>query len=326
MYLDKVVVAHNLLQAIARVNRVAGESKDKGFVVDYVGIGHHIRQAIDAYDEREQKKHRRYAQLPGRRIARARSELRRNHGSLEEAPPRRFERSRCVLRRLSTTKTCASSFMSAFRKLTRCLNLVFSGEAGARLCAGTTRALAEINVLAGKHFRDGRLSMKGIPPKLRAITDEHLESRGIDARVPPISILDENFVKGRGPGAIARRRGRRRSSTRSATISTSSSTTIRISRRRSRRPSPTYSNSFRDNWRKILRGAGEAAHGPDRQRPQGADLRAAPQEADALLPHVSAGAVRYGRARRRRGESGGGGAGPVLRHERGRPHRPARGT
>src|SRR5208337_757350 len=32
MYLDKVVVAHNLLQAIARVNRVSGESKDKGFV------------------------------------------------------------------------------------------------------------------------------------------------------------------------------------------------------------------------------------------------------------------------------------------------------
>ena len=55
MYLDKVVVAHNLLQAIARVNRVSGESKDKGFVVDYVGIGHHLKKAIDTYDEREQK-------------------------------------------------------------------------------------------------------------------------------------------------------------------------------------------------------------------------------------------------------------------------------
>jgi type I restriction enzyme R subunit len=55
MYLDKVVVAHNLLQAIARVNRVGGESKDKGFVVDYVGVGHHLKKAIDVYDEREQK-------------------------------------------------------------------------------------------------------------------------------------------------------------------------------------------------------------------------------------------------------------------------------
>src|SRR5690606_8543245 len=55
MYLDKVVAAHNLLQAIARVNRVGGESKEKGFVVDYVGVGHHLKRAIDAYDEREQK-------------------------------------------------------------------------------------------------------------------------------------------------------------------------------------------------------------------------------------------------------------------------------
>ena len=44
---------------------------------------------------------------------------------------------------------------------------------------GDYEALAEINVLAGKHFRDGRLSMKGIPPKLRKITDDFLESRGI---------------------------------------------------------------------------------------------------------------------------------------------------
>ena len=49
-----------------------------------------------------------------------------------------------------------------------------------------------------KHFRDQRLSMKGIPAKLRAITDAHLESRGINVKVPPISILDEDFEKGVG--------------------------------------------------------------------------------------------------------------------------------
>ena len=32
MYLDNVITGHNLLQAIARVNRVGGDSKDKGFV------------------------------------------------------------------------------------------------------------------------------------------------------------------------------------------------------------------------------------------------------------------------------------------------------
>ena len=55
LYLDKVVTDHNLLQTIARVNRIGDESKDKGFVIDYVGIGHHIKQALAAYDEREQQ-------------------------------------------------------------------------------------------------------------------------------------------------------------------------------------------------------------------------------------------------------------------------------
>ncbi|MEW6134347.1 MAG: HsdR family type I site-specific deoxyribonuclease [Bacteroidota bacterium] len=55
MYLDKIIIAHNLLQAIARVNRVYNEYKDVGFIVDYVGIGHHLKKALDVYYEKEQQ-------------------------------------------------------------------------------------------------------------------------------------------------------------------------------------------------------------------------------------------------------------------------------
>jgi type I restriction enzyme R subunit len=37
--------------------------------------------------------------------------------------------------------------------------------------------------------------MKGVPPKLRNITDAYLESRGIEVKVEPISILDDEFQK-----------------------------------------------------------------------------------------------------------------------------------
>jgi len=36
--------------------------------------------------------------------------------------------------------------------------------------------------------------MKGVPRKLRAIADEYLMTRGIDVKVEPISIMDENFI------------------------------------------------------------------------------------------------------------------------------------
>ncbi len=37
MYIDKKVRDHNLLQTIARVNRIA-KGKSRGFIVDYIGL------------------------------------------------------------------------------------------------------------------------------------------------------------------------------------------------------------------------------------------------------------------------------------------------
>ena len=48
MYLDKPLKAHNLLQAIARVNRTRG-SKPAGLIVDYCGITDHLVAAMEVF-------------------------------------------------------------------------------------------------------------------------------------------------------------------------------------------------------------------------------------------------------------------------------------
>ena len=45
MYIDKRLQEHNLLQAIARVNRVAS-GKHRGFIVDYIGLANHLSEAL----------------------------------------------------------------------------------------------------------------------------------------------------------------------------------------------------------------------------------------------------------------------------------------
>ncbi|KUO78017.1 MAG: restriction endonuclease subunit R [Desulfosporosinus sp. BRH_c37] len=193
MYLDKVVVAHNLLQTIARVNRVSGAAKDKGFVVDYVGIGHHLKKALDSYDEREQKEITDSLSFPEDELREliashaAILELLKKHGITDLTDYDAFFD-------LFYDEDLRFDFMLAFKKLTRCLNLVYPARQVLDYM-DDYNALTEINVLAGKHFRDERLSMKGIPPKLRSITDEYLESKGIEVKVKPISILDEDFQK-----------------------------------------------------------------------------------------------------------------------------------
>lgn len=193
MYLDKIVVAHNLLQAVARVNRVSGESKEKGFVVDYVGVGQHLKKALDAYDEREQREIIDSLSFPEeelRELTESYSvvmDLLASHGLTDLTDHDAFFD-------VFHDEDLRFDFMLEFKRLTKSLNVVFPSKEALRYMAGY-EALAEINALAGMHFRDERLSMRGIPPKLRAITDQYLESRGIDIKVEPISILDEDFEK-----------------------------------------------------------------------------------------------------------------------------------
>jgi type I restriction enzyme, R subunit len=50
MYIDKPMRGHNLMQAIARVNRVFRD-KQGGLVVDYIGIANELKQALKVYTE-----------------------------------------------------------------------------------------------------------------------------------------------------------------------------------------------------------------------------------------------------------------------------------
>lgn len=54
MYVDKPMRGHNLMQAIARVNRVF-KDKPGGLVVDYIGIANELKQALKTYTDAKGK-------------------------------------------------------------------------------------------------------------------------------------------------------------------------------------------------------------------------------------------------------------------------------
>lgn len=193
MYLDRVIVAHNLLQAIARVNRVDNDDKDVGFIVDYVGIGHHLKKALDVYFEKEQQEVLSCIVDPTELFKELESthkeiwKLFREHGieNLSDAD---------AFYDLFYDEDIRFRFVDAYRKFMRAMDNVFPRKEALDYVKDMFR-FTEINALAGQHFRDSRMSMKGIPAKLRSITDEYLHSKGIEQKVEPISIMDENFFE-----------------------------------------------------------------------------------------------------------------------------------
>ncbi len=191
LYLDRVIVAHNLLQAIARVNRIGPAGKDKGFVVDYVGVGHHLKRALDVYAEKEMQETLDCLSNEDKELA----ELKKAHEAMWD-----FLRIQ-GLEDLSDSDAFFDVFydedirfeyIKLYKELTTAFNTVIPRKEALDYLKDW-KAFTEVNALAEKHFRDKRFSMKGIPKKLRTIADEYLESKGIDQKVAPISIIADDF-------------------------------------------------------------------------------------------------------------------------------------
>lgn len=200
LYLDRVLVAHNLLQAITRPNRVGGEGKDYGFVVDYVGIGHHLKKAIDYYDEKQ-------GQVDTEQTDEILTTI-VNEGELLKALQKSHQAIWDFLHKnglYDLTDEDAffdffydvesrTKWLELYNEFTRAFNAVLPRKEALDYFSDW-KSMTEINALAMKHLRDKRFSMKGIPPKLRAIANEYLVSKGIEEQVKPISIMSEKFVE-----------------------------------------------------------------------------------------------------------------------------------
>lgn len=161
--------------------------------MDYVGVGHHLKEALDSYDEREQKE-----------ITDCLNTDEDEINDLIHANKKIWD----LLKKYGITdlddldaffdlfydEDIRFEFMMAFKKMSICMDVVFPKKEGLDYLTDYQR-FTEINVMAGKHFRDSRMSMVGIPEKLRIITDQYLESRGIDQKIAPIAITDPDFEK-----------------------------------------------------------------------------------------------------------------------------------
>ncbi|HLG34382.1 MAG TPA: HsdR family type I site-specific deoxyribonuclease [Bacteroidia bacterium] len=193
MYLDRMTIAHNLLQAVARVNRVGADMKNCGFIIDYVGVGKHLKQALDLYFEEEDAENA----LVMADETELFKELETAHQKILEAVKEvgiNDINDLDAYYDIFYDENVRFKFIEAYRNFMKALNDVFPRKEALDYVKDMLR-FTEINVQAGRHLRDSRMSMRGVSDKLRVIADKHLLSLGIDEKVEPISILDEKFFE-----------------------------------------------------------------------------------------------------------------------------------
>lgn len=190
LYLDNVIREHNLLQAIARVNRVH-KHKKCGFVIDYVGIANHLRDALSSFKERDINEILKGIKDSSEDIDNL------NHSRRELVD---FFKKRDIAD-LSDIDACVDvlvdektrfKFLQLYRNFTKNIDQVLPKPEALKYVEDL-KLFSFISQSARNRYRDEKLSIKDASNKIRDIVDEFLISKGVDPKVPPLPIFSKKF-------------------------------------------------------------------------------------------------------------------------------------
>jgi len=187
MYLDRPIREAELLQTIARVNRT-GHGKQFGIVVDYYGLAHHLKEALNVYADED--------------IDGALQSLK------DEIPVLRDRHLRVValfrsrgIDSLTDTEACVEAladerlraeFAVKLKAFLTTLDVVLPRPEGLPF-APDAKKLAFIYARARNRYRDTPVLGKDVGAKVRKLIDDHVVSMGVDPRIPPVSLTDADF-------------------------------------------------------------------------------------------------------------------------------------
>jgi type I restriction enzyme R subunit len=188
MYLDRPIREAELLQTIARVNRT-GYGKQFGIVVDYFGLAHHLKQALNVYADEDidgalQSLKDEIPVLRDRHLRVA--DLFRSRG-IENLTD--FDA--CV--EVLGNERLRAEFTVKLKQFLNMLDVVLPRPEGLPF-ASDAKLLAFIYARARNRYRDTPVLGKDVGAKVRKLIDEHVISMGVDPKIAPVSLTDADFA------------------------------------------------------------------------------------------------------------------------------------
>ena len=190
MYLDNVIREHNLLQAIARVNRVS-KHKTAGFIVDYVGIVHHLRKALANFSDKdvnEMMTVMKSGEEDLDTLKFAFAEIKEFFKKFDIDEWSDVDAAVDVL----VDEETRNEYISLMRTFNSSMDKVLP-KVEALKYAKDLKILGFISQTARNRYRDEKLNLKDASKKIRSIVDEYLIAHGVDPKIPPIPIFDKKF-------------------------------------------------------------------------------------------------------------------------------------
>jgi len=199
MYLDRPIREAELLQAIARVNRTR-LGKTAGFVVDYYGVAHHLKDALKEYNTADIEG---VLQSLKDEIPKLRDRHERVMGLFTSRGHDIADKDDCI--HLLKDERLRAEFTVKLKQFLETLDLVLP-RPEALPYVKDAKALGEIYERARTLYRDGPSALigKDVGNKVRRLIDDHVISLGINPKIAPIAITDVGFAEAVGQKASPR--------------------------------------------------------------------------------------------------------------------------
>ncbi|MGC8690928.1 MAG: type I restriction endonuclease subunit R [Caldisericum sp.] len=192
IYLDNVIQEHNLLQAIARVNRVY-KNKSAGFVIDYVGVFNHLKEALANYYEKD------INEIWGvvSNKEEAKDKLTKAYNDLVS-----FFLNIGIKDFLKETNVCIDLLLSDEERRNEFYNLTNNFNRYMDIVLPDPYALRFKEALKTAGFIKETLrnalrqgpSVREASEKVKNIVEEYLVSKGIEPKIPETNLLDNEFL------------------------------------------------------------------------------------------------------------------------------------
>jgi type I restriction enzyme R subunit len=206
MYIDKPLKEHTLLQAIARVNRKA-PGKKVGYIVDYIGLTKHLREALDIYAGEDVDEFLSCFRSVDDEFIRMQATFERLGAFFQQKGVEQFhdwvsqqlepeddylvfELLMDVIEPVQERET----FNVLLTLFLQALNTVMPAPRAVQYEIPAKR-LAWLQAKARERFKDAALDLGSAGEKVKRLVNEHLVGLGIDLKVPPVELLQANFAQ-----------------------------------------------------------------------------------------------------------------------------------
>jgi len=244
LYLDRSIKGHELLQAVARVNRKS-PNKDCGYVVDYVGVTRHLDEALEGYKHDDV-----FGGMVD--IATELPLLRDRHIAvldvfLSHGIKSIRETEKCV--DLLEDKKTRAEFINKGREFFNSLNIVLP-HPEALPYIRDAKIIGFISRIAAIVYRDEVLNLLGAERKVKALIDEHMAATGMAQTIEPIEITSARFAEVVGQLGTAKSRAKAMQHAARYHITTGMGTDPVYFKKLSEKLDEILAE-FKDNWRDL---------------------------------------------------------------------------